>query len=168
VKTITVFIGLGSNIEQPREQIKSAISALARLPDTVIIQDAGFFESAPMGPEDQPDYVNTVVECETGLSATALLQQCQQIEQEQGRVKKRHWGERSIDLDILLYGDQQLNLQDLIVPHVGICQRDFVYLPLLKLNEEIEIPGKGLLREIIKMPESAESVYACRYAGRIS
>ena len=168
MKTITVFIGLGSNIAQPREQVKSAISALARLPDTVVIKDAGFYESSPMGPKDQPDYVNTVVECETRLSASALLEHCQQIELTQGSVKKRHWGERSIDLDILLYGDQQLNLENLIIPHVGICQRDFVYLPLLKLNEEIEIPGKGQLQEIINMPESAESVYACRYAGRIS
>ena len=167
MKTNIVYIGLGSNIEQPYLQIKNAIKALGNLEDTTVINDAGYFESKPMGPEDQPDFVNTVVELKTALTAVELLKRCQLIEKEQGRVKKRHWGERSIDLDILLYGDQQIETDCLRVPHVGLCNRDFVYIPLLKLNEEIEIPGKGLLRDIIKSSETVEDTYACQFSGCI-
>ena len=167
----TVYIGLGSNIEQPYLQIKNAISALNNLPDTEVLADSGYYKSKPMGPEDQPDYVNAVVELETALDATELLRKCQLIEQKQGRVKKRHWGERSIDLDILLYTDKQLQTDDLTLPHPGICQRDFVYMPLLKLNPEIEIPGKGMLNAIVESTvESLTDVttdFSCQFAGPV-
>ena len=127
---ITAYIGLGSNIEQPYMQIKNAISALDNLPDTDVIMDSGYFRSKPMGPKDQPDYVNAAVVIETLLAATELLACCQLIEKQQGRIKKRLWGERCIDLDILLYADQQIATDELTVPHPGICKRDFVYLPL--------------------------------------
>ncbi|NOQ69471.1 MAG: 2-amino-4-hydroxy-6-hydroxymethyldihydropteridine diphosphokinase, partial [Gammaproteobacteria bacterium] len=102
-KVRAVYIGLGSNMQQPYSQIKKAIAALNNSPDTEVLIDSGYFRSKPMGPEDQPDYVNAVVEIETALDATALLKNCQLIEAQQGRIKKRHWGERCIDLDILLY-----------------------------------------------------------------
>jgi 2-amino-4-hydroxy-6-hydroxymethyldihydropteridine diphosphokinase len=120
-----------------------------------------------LGPEDQPDYVNAVVEIETALDATALLKNCQLIEAQQGRIKKRHWGERSIDLDILLYVDQQILTDDLTLPHPGICQRDFVYIPLLKLNPEVEIPGKGMLNDIVKSVTAETSDFSCQFAGNI-
>jgi 2-amino-4-hydroxy-6-hydroxymethyldihydropteridine diphosphokinase len=97
------YIGLGSNIEQPYQQIKNAIIALDKIPDTKVRRDSGYYKSRPMGPEDQPDYVNAVVELETILTPAELLEHCQRIEQQQGRVRLRRWGERSIDLDILLY-----------------------------------------------------------------
>ncbi len=167
VKTRIVYLGLGSNIEQPRLQIKKAIKALENLDNITVISNAGYFESKPMGPEDQPDFVNTVVKLETVLTASELLTQCQLIEQQQGRVKKRHWGERCIDLDILLYGCRQIKTASLCIPHSGLCQRDFVYKPLLKLNAEIEIPGKGLLRNIIKNNDTVTSGYACQFTGCI-
>ena len=125
-KVRAVYIGLGSNIEQPYLQIKNAMIALNDLPDTVVLTDSGYYKSKPMGPEDQPDYVNAVVEIETALDASELLKSCQLIEQQQGRIKKRHWGERCIDLDILLYVDLQILTDDLTLPHPGIWLRDFV------------------------------------------
>ncbi len=167
----TVYIGLGSNIEQPYLQIKNAIAALNNLPDTQVLADSGYYKSKPMGPEDQPDYVNAVVELKTALEATELLNNCQRIEQQQGRIKTRHWGERSIDLDILLYANQQIESDDLTLPHPGICQRDFVYMPLLKLNPEVEIPGKGMLNAIVdscveSLPD-VTSDFSCQYAGPV-
>lgn len=162
-----VYIGLGSNIEQPYQQIKNAIIALNKLPDTQVQADSGYYISRPMGPDDQPDYVNAVVEINTSLQAADLLKHCQQIERQQGRVKKRHWGERSIDLDILLYADQQVRSDDLTIPHPGIGQRDFVYIPLLKLNPGVEIPGKGMLNVIVEKCTDKSSDYSCRYAGPI-
>ncbi len=155
-KKRAVYIGLGSNIEQPYLQIKKAVAALNNLAETEVLADSGYYISKPMGPEDQPDYVNAVVEIETALDAAELLKNCQRIEQQQGRLKTRHWGERTIDLDILLYADQQILTDDLTLPHPGIWQRDFVYIPLLKLNPEIKIPGKGMLNSIVE--SSLESV----------
>lgn len=166
VKKNSVYIGLGSNLDEPYLQIKSAIQAIGNLSGTEIIQDSGYFISKPMGPEDQPDFLNAVMEINTTLTAKELLTQCQLIEAQQGRIKTRHWGERSIDLDILLYADQQIEMKELIVPHPGICERDFVYMPLLKINQNINIPGKGLLAEIIKSEDMVHE-YGCQFVGKI-
>lgn len=172
VTTNIVYIGLGSNIEQPYQQIKKAIAALDEIPDTRVIKDSGYFKSRPMGPKDQPDYVNAVVELETALEAADLLEHCQLIEKQQGRIRSRRWGERSIDLDVLLYAEQQIKTDKLTVPHPGICQRDFVYMPLLKLNPAIEIPGEGMLDVIVSAEENftaeeSATDYGCQYAGNI-
>lgn len=172
MNTNIVYIGLGSNIEQPYLQVKNAIIALDKLPVITVIRDSGYFKSKPMGPEDQPDYVNAVVEIETSMDATELLKQCQLIEQQQGRIKLRHWGERTIDLDILLYADKQIKTDVLTVPHPGICQRDFVFMPLLKLNPDIKVPGTGLLNDIVKIAEKPavekyKTDYDCQFAGNI-
>lgn len=162
-----VYIALGSNIEQPCMQIKKAIQALDALDDIQLLIDSGYYTSRPMGPADQPDYINAVVAIETTMSPQALLQHCQQIEKQQGRVKKRHWGERCIDLDILLYAQQQIQQNDLTIPHPGICERDFVYMPLLKIAPHINIPGKGLLSERVSRIKPANADYACRFTGKI-
>ena len=173
MKSSIVYIGLGSNIQQPEQQIKLAIDALDDLPMSDVIRDSGYFKSHPMGPEDQPDYVNAVVELNTSLAAVELLQHCQHIEQQQGRVKLRHWGERCIDLDILLYGDQQIQTQNLTVPHPGITLRDFVFMPLLKLTPDIKIPGVGRLDDITQShkaqlhKEAADADYSCHFTGDI-
>jgi 2-amino-4-hydroxy-6-hydroxymethyldihydropteridine diphosphokinase len=172
VKLNIVYIGLGSNLGQPYLQIKNAIAALDSLANTKVLKNSGYFESKPMGPEDQPDFVNAVVEIETTMEATELLKKCQLIETQQGRIKLRHWGERTIDLDVLLYADQQIKTEDLTVPHPGICQRDFVYKPLLKLNPDVIIPGAGLLNAVIESVEEQASEkyktdYSCQFAGNI-
>ena len=169
MKKNIVYIGLGSNIEQPYRQITEAIAALHALPETRVKKDSGYYKSRPMGPKDQPDYVNAVVEIETAIGADELLEHCQRIEKQQGRIKLRRWGERSIDLDILLYGDAQIQSDDLTVPHPGICLRDFVFLPLLKLDPCITVPGKGLLRDVAEQstPEKYKTDYDCQFAGNI-
>ena len=163
----SVYLGLGSNIENPMQQIKAAVVALANLPGTKILMDSGCFKSKPMGPDDQPDFLNAVVEVETVLSAGELLKQCQLIEKQQGRIKKRHWGERTIDLDILLYADSQIETPELTVPHPGICSRDFVYRPLLKINPEVEIPGKGILKVLVESGDATASDFECQFVGNI-
>ncbi len=172
MKSDLVYIGLGSNIEQPYLQIKNAIMALHALPEISVIKNSGYFKSKPMGPEDQPDYVNAVVAIETKLTALQLLDCCQAIEKQQGRLKHRHWGERTIDLDILLYADMQINTPALTIPHPGICLRDFVYMPLLKIAPDIEIPGVGLLKNIIESTtrltvEKDITDFSCQFAGNI-
>ena len=168
----SVYIGLGSNLEQPFQQITNAIVAIDELPDTRVIKDSGYFKSRPMGPEDQPDYINAVIEVETRMQALDLLKSCQAIEQQQGRIKTRRWGERTIDLDILLYADQQIETDELVIPHPGISQRDFVYMPLLKLDAALNIPGLGVLEDIVRSDDKlaidvTKTDYSCQYAGNI-
>ena len=94
-----------------------------------------------MGPQDQPDFINAVVEIETTLKPHDLLSLCQQLEQQAQRVRLRHWGERSLDVDVLLYGDEQVDSPTLTVPHPGITQRNFVLIPLAELNPTVKING---------------------------
>ncbi len=168
----SVYIGLGSNLEQPFQQVKNAIVAIDALPGTRVIKDSGYFKSRPMGPEDQPDYINAVIEVETQMQALDLLKRCQAIELQQGRIKMRRWGERTIDLDILLYADQQIETDELVIPHPGISQRDFVYMPLLKLDAALKIPGLGVLENLVQSDGKlaagvTKTDYSCQYAGNI-
>ena len=162
-----VYIGLGSNLEQPKQQIKQAVAELKLLPDSQYVGDSGLYLSKPLVAdgvsEDQPDYYNAVALLETSLSAVELLDCLQGIENRQGRVRDQRWGPRTIDLDILLYGQQQINNERLQVPHPGLCEREFVLYPLQRLNAEMAIPGHGMLNEIIKTcPENG-----MRYVGEI-
>ncbi len=148
---VTAMIGLGSNLADPKLQIQNAREAIARLP---ITEERGFsslYASPPMGPQDQPDYVNAVMAITTELSARKLLQALQGIENQQGRLRERRWGERTLDLDILVYGDVLIDEPDLVVPHYGIADRSFVLYPLQDVVEQgFEIPGKGALTELLK------------------
>jgi len=145
-----VYIGLGSNLEQPQQQIKNAVTELRHLPDSRYINDSGLYLSCPMGPENQPDYYNAVALIETRLEPLNLLDHLQAIENALGRVRAHHWGPRVIDLDILLYGDKQISSDRLQVPHPGLGEREFVLYPLLKLCATLDIPGHGKLQQIIK------------------
>lgn len=113
--------------------------------------------------EDQPNYYNAVALLETELSPATLLEYLQSIENRQGRVREQHWGPRTIDLDILLFGQRCINDDNLQVPHPGLCEREFVLYPLQRLDAEIRIPGHGMLKKIIKMcPENG-----MKYIGEI-
>ena len=162
--SLRAYIGLGSNLGQPFQQIRDAIKALDEHQDVDVVNTSGFYLSKPMGPEDQPDYVNAVIEIKTTMTAEKLLACCQSIEIQQGRIKVRHWGERSIDLDILLYAEQQIETDALVIPHPGICLRDFVYMPLLEVDPEIVVPGKGSLKDIV---QSERADHGCHPAGNI-
>ena len=138
-------IGVGSNLNQPLLQVLTAIDRISSCFDQVP-NVATVYSSRPMGPQDQPDFINTVVSITTEMTAHAILKALQKIESEHGRIRiGERWGPRTLDLDLLLLGDKQVNDDDLIVPHVGIVEREFVVVPLYELMPEIEIPGKGAL-----------------------
>ena len=152
-KTLPVraYIGLGGNLEQPAERIRSARLAIQ---DLAGVQEAGFsslYQSTPLGPQDQPDYVNAVMAIDVTLEPLDLLDRLQAIESAQGRVRVgERWGPRTLDLDILLYGDQILQLERLIVPHPGLASREFVLYPLEEIAPELRIPGLGLLSDLVR------------------
>lgn len=143
-----VFIGLGSNLDNPQQQILSAIDDIAAIEQTSLAQQSSLYSSPPMGPQDQPDYINAVIAVETELSPHDLLDALQQIEQKHGRIRKRHWGERTLDLDILLFADKVIEDERLTVPHPGISDRAFVVYPLAEIAPDLQIPGLGDLAEI--------------------
>jgi len=145
-----VFIGLGSNLDDPLSQLKKAIEYLKQHEMLNVINISSFYSSPPMGPQDQPDFINAVVEIATSLSAEQLLDELQKIEHQQGRERKQHWGARTLDLDILLYGSEVINTERLIVPHRGISERSFVLYPLNDLVEKnFRIPGLGKISELL-------------------
>ena len=146
---ITAYVGLGSNLQQPIQQLRDALVALLELPETRQLCSSSFYASKPMGPQDQPDYVNAVAQLETTLSPLALLHALQQIENQQGRVRQRRWGERTLDLDLLLYGDQLINFPELVVPHIGLAERNFVLYPLYEIVPELDIPQLGPLKQLL-------------------
>jgi len=135
-----VVIGLGSNLEHPRQQLHDALAALAALPDTRLARHSDLYASAPVGPQDQPDFINAVAVLETGLSPLDLLDTLQALEHTAGRVRRRHWGERTLDLDILLWADTRLDLPRLTVPHPRLTERAFVLGPLIDLLPDCRLP----------------------------
>lgn len=159
---IRVYLGLGANLAEPLLQLRQAAAALAALPHSRLAGVSSFYGSKPMGPQDQPDYVNAVAALDTQLAPEALLDALQQIEQQQGRQRKDHrWGPRTLDLDILLYGDQIISTERLTVPHYGLQQREFVVYPLLELAPDLQIPGHGSLTEIaLNVPRNGLSILA--------
>jgi 2-amino-4-hydroxy-6-hydroxymethyldihydropteridine diphosphokinase len=146
-----VFIGLGSNLEQPVTQIKKARVAINRLEKVQEVAFSNLYQSLPMGKKDQPDYINAVMAVNTTLEPIALLRYLQQIENQQGRIRKgERWTARTLDLDMLLYGDQHIDLPDLQVPHYGIADRAFVLYPLYEIASELDIPGFGHISDLIE------------------
>ena len=147
---VKVFIGLGSNLDEPQVQLQSAIDQLKKTEFIDFIKTSHFYLSKPMGPQDQPDFVNAVVELNTSLTAEKLLDTLQEIENSQGRVRSQHWGPRTLDLDILLYGGEVIKTERLTVPHSGISERNFVLYPLNDLvNSDFEIPNIGNINELL-------------------
>ncbi|MEJ2213718.1 MAG: 2-amino-4-hydroxy-6-hydroxymethyldihydropteridine diphosphokinase, partial [Gammaproteobacteria bacterium] len=139
-----VFIGLGSNLDNPASQLQKAIQTLETTEKLSLVKASSLYKTAPVGPPGQPDYINAVVEIHTSMQPLELLSRLQSIENLQGRVRQQHWGARTLDLDILLYQGQQIREPDLVVPHPRIAERNFVLIPLLEITEDsLEIPGMG-------------------------
>jgi len=152
VTTATVaYIGLGSNLDDPEEQVLRASRAVANLPESREIAFSGLYRSDPMGPQDQPSYINAVMALDTTLSPFELLASLQTIERDHGRVRKGvRWGPRTLDLDILLYGRACVRTESLIIPHAGLAQRPFVLYPLAEIAPpDLTIPGKGSLKMLL-------------------
>lgn len=139
--TIRTYIGLGSNLGDSKHILAEAVLKLSSLGT---VQVSKLYQSPPMGPQDQPHYLNAVVQLDTELSPLDLLDQLQQFEKEAGRIRLRHWGERTLDLDLLIYGQEQIHNERLTVPHVGVLERDFVVFPLLDLDDHLQINGHSL------------------------
>ena len=141
---VVAYIGLGSNLSQPVAQIKSARAVIASMGGIQELAFSSLYHSLPMGPQNQPDYVNAVMCVATDLSPMDLLHSLQAVENDHGRERKgERWGARTLDLDILIYGDQEINLPDLIVPHKGLDERSFVLYPLFEIAPQLVVPGKG-------------------------
>ncbi|MCG8382102.1 MAG: 2-amino-4-hydroxy-6-hydroxymethyldihydropteridine diphosphokinase [Gammaproteobacteria bacterium] len=147
---VRAYIGLGSNLNDPVSQIHSAIAALRLLPGSQLASVSRLYQSAPMGPQDQPDYINAAVCLDTHLGADRLLLALQVIEHQQGRVRDNtRWQARTLDLDLLLYGEEEIACPSLTVPHSGISQRLFVLQPLWDLNPDLVVPGQGALATLL-------------------
>jgi 2-amino-4-hydroxy-6-hydroxymethyldihydropteridine diphosphokinase len=149
---VDAFIGLGSNLDEPQRQVLSALRELGELPDSRLIRRSPLYRSAPLGPPGQADYINAVAMLETALGAVALLNELQAIEQRHGRVRGTRWGPRTLDLDLLLYGDQRIDSERLQVPHPRICERAFVLVPLHDVAPDLILPGLGPLAGRIPVP----------------
>jgi len=145
------YIGLGANLVEPVAQLQAAVTALGQLPETRLVQVSRFYSSKPMGPQDQPDYVNAVAALDTRLTPLALLHALQQIELAQGRQRKaERWGPRTLDLDILLFGMQQIDHPELTVPHYGMRLREFVLYPLAELAPDLILPDGVALQSLLQ------------------
>ena len=144
-----VYLGLGSNLDDPENQLKTALKEIAKIDQTCVLATSSMYRSSPLGPADQPDFINCVVKLETELSAHILLAALQKIEERHGRTREVHWGPRTLDLDILLYGDMSINDKNLTVPHPEMVQREFVLIPLQEIAPDISIPGNGQVSSLI-------------------
>ncbi|MBL4622003.1 MAG: 2-amino-4-hydroxy-6-hydroxymethyldihydropteridine diphosphokinase [Immundisolibacteraceae bacterium] len=144
---IDCYVGLGSNLDQPVQQIEQALTELNHLPNTDCVAVSSLYHSQPMGPADQPDYVNAVARLNTTYSALELLQQLLKLENSHGRQRQpqQQNGPRTLDLDLLIYGDQCIDEPGLTVPHPGLHRRDFVLLPMLEISPDVDVPGLGKL-----------------------
>jgi|TARA_Y100000758_G_scaffold129897_1_gene91761 2-amino-4-hydroxy-6-hydroxymethyldihydropteridine diphosphokinase len=146
---LLAYIGLGSNLKNPKSQIEKALSALNMAHGVVVNEISSFYESEPLLEMPGPNYINAVCNIETSLSAVDLLDVCQGIEDNQKRVREVKWGSRTIDLDILLYEQQVISSERLSIPHPEITNRAFVLVPLYEIDKEIKVPLLGPVRKLI-------------------
>ncbi|MEY8205346.1 MAG: 2-amino-4-hydroxy-6-hydroxymethyldihydropteridine diphosphokinase [Bermanella sp.] len=131
---ITAYIGLGSNLHQPIRQVQAAIVELKQQRHLQDVQASPIYASKPVGPQDQPDFINAVARVKTRLGPHDLLDLLQDLEQHHGRIRKRHWGERTLDLDLLTYGHAEIRTPRLTVPHPLLFTRSFVLYPFADLD----------------------------------
>lgn len=144
---VPAYIALGSNLDDPQQQIREALKRLATLPDTRLVLHSRLYRAAPLGPQNQPEFINAAAGLLTRLSPRDLLFELKGIEASMGRASAGvRWGPRRIDLDLLVHGSAQLNEDGLTVPHPGVPSRNFVLYPLLDIAPELIVPGHGPVR----------------------
>jgi len=153
------YIGLGSNLQKPAQQIEEALGLVAEIPVTRVVAVSSLYRSAPFGRVEQPDFVNAVASMMTQLVPLELLARLQDVENRQGRDRdEARWGPRVLDLDLLVYSAQTIDEPDLSVPHPGIGERNFVLLPLGEIAPDLVIPGLGRVASIpVSMDEPSIS-----------
>lgn len=136
-----VYIAIGSNLASPLEQVNAAVEAIGAIPESRIIRVSSFYRTPPLGPQDQPDYLNAAVALETALTPDALLNHTQRIELQQGRQRKaERWGPRTLDLDIMLFGQEIIHTENLTVPHYDMYNRGFMLWPLYEIAPNLCFP----------------------------
>ncbi|MBR9805317.1 2-amino-4-hydroxy-6-hydroxymethyldihydropteridine diphosphokinase [bacterium] len=151
----TVYIGIGSNLEQPLQQVSRAVEAIAQLDHTEVIAQSPWYRSKALGEMPQPDYINGVIAVNTTISPLELLDQLQAIETRQGRQRWYRWAPRTLDLDILLFGQQLIDSERLNIPHPEMTKRNFVLYPLFDIAAELILPSGESLAELLhRVPPS--------------
>ncbi|WP_313376767.1 2-amino-4-hydroxy-6-hydroxymethyldihydropteridine diphosphokinase [Pantoea sp. CTOTU50773] len=147
---IRVYLALGSNLADPLHQVDAALAAIDAIPHTSRVVTSSLYRTPPYGPPDQPDYLNAVVALDTTLEAEALLDHTQRIELEHGRVRKaERWGPRTLDIDIMLFGQQTIHTPRLTVPHYYMHNRAFMLVPLLEIAPGLRLPNGQPLTGIL-------------------
>lgn len=145
------YVALGSNLADPAAQVAAALGHLPGIPGTRLIARSRLWASRPLGPQDQPDFVNAVAGLLTQLDARELLGELQALERAMGRTGPLvRWGPRSIDLDLLAMGSDELSEPAICLPHPGVHERDFVLYPLAELAPELWIPGRGRVEALAR------------------
>ena len=137
------YVGIGSNLEDPRAQVLTAFQELDRLPHTRVVKKSSLYRSAPVGYTEQPDFINAVAQLETGLPAERLLAELKEIERKHGRERTFANAPRTLDLDLLLFGEAKIHGKDLEVPHPRMHERAFVLKPLLEISPHLDFTLNG-------------------------
>ena len=146
----TAYVALGSNLDNPAAQLRAALHELSAVPNCRLEAVSRAYSSAAVGPGEQPDYLNAVAKVTTSLTPAQLLQATQAIENKAGRVRKQRWGARTLDLDIILYGLQEIQTDSLQIPHPRMNERNFVLYPLAEIGgEQMVLPCGGVLGSLL-------------------
>ena len=148
---VPAYVGLGSNLHDPRAQVQRGFEALSTVPKTLLIARSSLYRTPPLGPPDQPDFINAVAGLLTRLDPDELLRELKDREQQLGREPAAvRWGPRIIDFDLLVYGDRRIDAAQLRIPHPGIQARNFVLYPLAEIAPELNVPGAGPVSELLR------------------
>jgi 2-amino-4-hydroxy-6-hydroxymethyldihydropteridine diphosphokinase len=147
---VPAYIGVGSNLGDSRQRVLAAFGALDGLPHTRLLARSRLYRTRPFGPVPQGDFINAAAKLETRLTARELLDGIRRIESQAGRIRDERWGPRTLDLDLLLYGNERIDSPELTVPHPGIAERGFVLAPLTDLAPELHVPGAGQVQALLK------------------
>jgi 2-amino-4-hydroxy-6-hydroxymethyldihydropteridine diphosphokinase len=143
------YVGIGANLDDPRTQVLDALQELDRLPHTRVVKRSSLYRSTPLGYAPQPDFINAVAQLETGLAAERLLAELQEIEARHGRRRSFPNAPRTLDLDLLLFGESQMSAPGLKIPHPRLHERAFVLAPLVEISPDVEIPGRGAAKPLM-------------------
>lgn len=155
--TTRAYVGVGSNLDDPLKQVRQALAELDSIARTRCVLRSSLYRSAPMGPQDQPQYVNAVAGLDTELAPLDLLHALQAVEERHGRTRSAlRWGPRTLDLDLLMYADRQIESAELTIPHPGLHERPFVLYPLAEIAADLIVPGRGSLAELVAALPAAE------------
>jgi len=144
------YLGLGSNLKSPLRQLILAVRSINKLPSTYIASQSPIYKSKAWGIHSQPDFYNQVLKINTRLTPFQLLRLCQKIETGAGRIRKKKWGSRTLDIDILLYSHLEMNAPDLQIPHPYMLERDFVLQPLMDLDPLLKLPDNKFIKDYLQ------------------